>query len=257
MINAIGHELSGAILVTKPGLVTPQRARRLFSFVAMILAAVLAAPGAHAQAEQRRLVTAATLTLSSFLNDPDMSWLKQNLGHARAVMIAPEITKASIIVGGAGGRAVVVVRDPSSGQWAGPAFYSLAAASIGLQAGIAVSEVVSVVMTEKAVNRLLSNSFRMGGDVAIAVGPIGAGAQSAFVADVVSFSRGQGVYVGVNLDGTVVSVADDWNEIYYGKRVHPVDILVRRDARNPQAKELLNLIARAARESPDGRGGNP
>jgi lipid-binding SYLF domain-containing protein len=222
---------------------------------AVLVAATLAAPAARAQAEQRRLVTAATLTLSSFLNDPDMSWLRQNLGRARAVMIAPEITKASIIVGGAGGRAVVVVRDPGSGQWAGPAFYTLATASIGLQAGIAVSEVVTLVMTEKGLGRLLSNSFRMGGDVAIAVGPIEAGAQSHFVADLVSFSRGQGVYLGVNLDGTVVTTADDWNQRYYGQRVQAADILVRMKVRNVQAKELLNVIAMAARNSLDAAGG--
>jgi len=181
--------------------------------------------------------------------------MRQNLGRAKAVMIAPEITKASIILGGSGGRAVVVVRDPKSERWAGPAFYTLATASIGLQAGIAVSEVVTLVMTEKGVGRLLSNSFRMGGDVAIAVGPLEAGAQSHFVADLVSFSRGQGVYLGANLDGTVVSTADDWNQVYYGRRVEVADILVRTNVRNRQADELLNLIKAAAKSSSNVRDG--
>ncbi len=229
---------------------------RLLSFLlAIVVAATLAAPTALAQVDQRRLVTAATVTLASFLSDPDMTWLKQNFGRAKAVMIAPEITKASIIVGGAGGRAVVVVRDAKSGRWAGPAFYTLASASIGLQAGIAVSEVVTLVMTDKGVNRLLSDSFRMGGDVAIAVGPIEAGAQSHFVADLVSFTRGQGVYLGLNLDGTVVSTSDDWNQLYYGQRVLAPDILLRMTVRNDQAKELLNVIANAAKNSKDVAGG--
>jgi SH3 domain-containing YSC84-like protein 1 len=231
------------------------RTPRLCVLLAFVVAATLAAPTAFAQAAQRSLVTAATLTLSSFLSDKDMTWLRQNLGRARAVMIAPEITKASIIVGGSGGRAVVVVRDPKDGHWAGPAFYTLATASIGLQAGIAVSEVVTLVMTEKGLGRLLSDSFRMGGDLAIAVGPIEAGAQSHFVADLVSFSRGQGVYLGVNLDGTVVSTADDWNQLYYGQKVQVADILVRMSVRNAQAKELLNVIAMAAKKSMDVRGG--
>ena len=231
------------------------RSRRLCVLLAIAVAATLAAPAALAQADQRKLVTAATVTLASFLRDPEMTWLRQNLGRARAVVIAPEITKASIIVGGSGGRAVVVVRDPVSGRWAGPAFFTLATASIGLQAGIAVSEVVTLVMTEKGVGRLLSNSFRMGGDVAIAVGPIEAGAQSHFLADLVSFSRGQGVYLGANLDGTIVSTADDWNQLYYGQRATVVDILVRMNVHNAQAKELLNVIAMAAKNSKDVRGG--
>lgn len=227
------------------------RTSRLGALVAIVVAATLMAPAAFAQVDQRRLVTAAKLTLSSFLSDPDMTWLRQNIGRARAVMIAPEITKASIIVGGSAGRAVVVVHDPKSGHWVGPAFYTLATASIGLQAGIAVSEVVTLVMTEKGVARLLSNSFRMGGDVAIAVGPIEAGAQSHFAADLVSFMRGQGVYLGANLDGTAVSTADDWNRLYYGQRVDVVDILVRKKVSNPQAKELLNVIAKAAKSAAD------
>ena len=226
---------------------------RFCALFAIAVAGTLVAPSSHAQSDQRRLVTAATATLASFLADPDMSWLKENFGRTRAVIIAPEITKAGFIVGGAGGRAVVVARDSDSGRWRGPAFYTLATASIGLQAGIAVSEVVTLVLTEKGVNRLLSNSFRMGGDVAIAVGPTGAGAASHFVADLVSFSRGQGVYIGLNLDGTVVSISDDWNELYYGQRVNAVDILVRRSVHNDQARELLNVIAKAAGNSTEGQ----
>jgi lipid-binding SYLF domain-containing protein len=228
---------------------------RLYALFAIAVAATFAAPGSRAQSDQRRLVTAATATLASFLANPEMSWLQQNFGRARAVLIAPEITKASIIVGGSGGRAVAVARDPKSGRWVGPAFYTLATASIGLQAGITVMEAVTLVMTDKGVNRLLSNSFTMGGDVAIAVGPIDAGARSNFVADLVTFSRGQGVYLGVNLDGTVVKTADDWNGLYYGQRVDAIDILLRTKVHNQQAKELLNVVARAARNSSDERAG--
>jgi lipid-binding SYLF domain-containing protein len=230
------------------------RIRGVCALAGIAVVATLVAPRSHAQSDQRRLVTSATATLASFVADSDMTWLRQNFGRARAVIIAPEITKAGLIVGGAGGRAVVVARDPASGRWRGPAFYTLATASIGLQAGVAVSEVVTLVMTEKGVNRLLSNSFRMGGDVAIAVGPTGAGAASHFIADLVSFSRGQGVYVGLNLDGTIVSVSDDWNELYYGTHVNAVDILVRRSVHNEQAKELLNVIAKAAGSSAEDRG---
>src|SRR5207245_9443473 len=122
-------------------------------------------------------------------------------------MIAPQITKAGLMLGGSGGRAVVVARDPKSGKWVGPAFYTVATASVGFQAGIAVSEMVTLVMTDKGLNRLLADSFKMGGDAAVAAGPIGAGAQSDLVADFVSFSRAQGIYCGVNVDGTVDSTA--------------------------------------------------
>src|SRR5436309_15251234 len=77
-----------------------------------------------AQSDQRSLVTAATLTFANFKNDPDMAWLQRNLGRAKAVMIAPEITKAGFILGGSGGRAVVGGRCAATGQWWGTDGYT-------------------------------------------------------------------------------------------------------------------------------------
>src|SRR5437868_6632729 len=90
---------------------------------------------ASAQADQRNLVIDATVTVANFLNDPDMTWLKRNIRQAKAVLIAPKVAKAGFILGGSGGRGVVVARDAMSGRWVGPAFYTLATASIGFQAG--------------------------------------------------------------------------------------------------------------------------
>src|SRR5258705_13886031 len=93
--------------------------------------AALFAPAAIAQSEQQKLVDDSAKTLSTFLRDPDMTWLQQNFNRAKAVIIAPELLKAGFIFGGSGGRAVVVARDPKSGKWLGPGFYSMATASVG------------------------------------------------------------------------------------------------------------------------------
>ena len=103
----------------------------------------------------------AQTTLSNFLRDPDQTWIQENLGRAKAVMIAPQIVKAGFIFGGSGGRAVLVARDGRT--WAGPAFYDLATASVGFQAGVEVSEAVIVVMTDKGLNSLLATLVQDGG----------------------------------------------------------------------------------------------
>ena len=219
---------------------------------ATLLLAVVAASlssAAFAQADQRKLVSTATLTLSGFLNDPDMHWLRNNINRAKAVLIAPTITKAGFIIGGSGGRAVVVARNAKTGKWAGPAFYVLVTGSVGFQAGVSVSETVSLVMTEKGLDSLLSSSFKFGGDVSVAAGPIGTGAQSNLVVDFISFSRSKGIYGGLSLDGTVVSTADTWNRLYYGRAVDPPDILVRESVHNKQAHELINVVAAAAKKT--------
>ena len=207
------------------------------------------AGAALAQSEQQVLVDKADKTLSNFLRDPDMTWLQQNIHRAKAVMIAPEIAKAGFIFGGSGGRAVVIARDAKSGKWVGPAFYALATASVGFQAGISVSENVTLVMTDKGFNSLLATSFKVGGDASVAAGPVGAGAKSDVVADLISFSRAKGLYGGLNLDGTVVHNSNDWNELYYQKKpILAPDILVRMNVRAKGADKLLGDVARASRK---------
>jgi len=217
----------------------------LFRVTGVTLLVALFAPAALAQSDQQKLVNDAQKTLSTFLRDPDMTWLQQNFSRAKAVIIAPEIVKAGFIFGGSGGRAVVLAREPKSGKWMGPAFYTMATASVGFQAGVEVSENVTLVMTEKGFNSLLATSFKMGGDASVAAGPVGAGAKSDIVADLITFNRAKGVYGGLNFDGTVVTAADDWNQAYYGKKVLPPDILVRGSVSNKGADKLLSEVTAA------------
>ena len=196
--------------------------------------------------EQSDLVTSAEKAFSDMYDDPDMTWFRDNLKNARGLLISPEIVKAGFVLGGSGGRAVMLVKDAATGKWAGPAFYNLATASIGFQAGVAVSQSVMLVMTDKAIDSFLSNKFKLGGDASVAAGPVGAGAQSNVKADVFTFARSKGLYGGLNFDGTVVSVNNGWNKAYYGKSVSPVDILVRHTATTAAADSLKATVAKAA-----------
>ena len=219
--------------------------QRLCSGAMIAAAAIGFVANTNAQGEQQVLIDQATTTLSNFIRDPEMKWLQQNIGRAKAVLISPEIVKAGFIVGGSGGRAVLVARN--GGKWVGPAFYTLATASIGFQAGVAASEMVTLVMTDKGMNSMMASSFKFGGDASVAAGPVGAGAQSNVTADLIAFSRSKGVYGGLNLDGTVVSSNGDWDKAYYGKAVLPPDILMKNAASNKGADKLLAEITRVAK----------
>jgi lipid-binding SYLF domain-containing protein len=134
----------------------------------LLLIAASLSSAAGAQQDQRKLVSTATLTLSGFLNDPDMHWLRNNFNRARAVLIAPSITCAGFIVGGSGGRALVIARNPKTGKWAGPAFYVLI--SVGFRRYFRVRN--SQPGHDRKPDSLLSSSFKMGGDVSVAAKPI-------------------------------------------------------------------------------------
>jgi SH3 domain-containing YSC84-like protein 1 len=248
-----GSSSRGETMMSSKTLNTSRRTA-LIALVAVTVAACATNSGKPmSSAEPDKLVSDAQVTLSNFVRDPDQTWIQDNLNRARAILIAPQIVKAGFILGGSGGRAVLLVREAGphpaiAVPWTGPAFYNLATANVGFQAGVEVSEAIIVVMTEKGLNSLLSTSFKIGGDASIAAGPVGAGAKSTVTADLISFSRAKGVYGGLNLDGTVVSVNGDWNDAYYGgKNLLPPDILIRKTVQSPKSTALQTEVARAAR----------
>lgn len=222
---------------------------RGLSLAAMGMAVALggaAGPALGASESEQQLVEKAEATFKNFQQDPEMTWIRENIRNAKAVMIAPEVRRAGFIVGGSGGRGVLLARDPATGDWSGPAFYTLATASVGFQAGIDRSETVMLVMTDKGLNALLSSQLKLGGDVSIAAGPVGKGGERGFTTDVVAFSRARGIYGGINLDGTLVNPNEEWNKRYYGTAATPTDILVRRTVANPTSARLREQVAQSA-----------
>ncbi|RZI42622.1 hypothetical protein EGT07_11515 [Herbaspirillum sp. HC18] len=185
----------------------------------------------------------AETTLAKFMNDPDMEWLQKNMKNAKAVLVSPQILEAGFIVGGSGGSGVVLARSDTPQGWSGPAFYKIATGSLGLQAGAQSSEMVALVMTEKAVNSLMSTSFKLGGDVSIAAGPVGKGAGAPVNADMVVFTRSKGLYGGLNLEGTVISIDEDGNKNFYGRPASPVDILVKHTVTSPAGASLARVAS--------------
>jgi SH3 domain-containing YSC84-like protein 1 len=200
---------------------------------------------AQADAEQQATVNKAAETVRRFAVDPDMQWFRNNVGQAKGVLVVPVSVKGGFIIGGSGGVGVLLDRGAAN-DWSYPAFYQLASVSFGLQIGGDVSEIVMLVMSERGRDALLTTEFKLGGDVSVAAGPVGAGAK-AQTADVIAFSRTKGgVYGGLNVEGAVVSPKDQWNGLYYGRPVAPRQILVDRAVRNPNADALRAAVAAAA-----------
>ena len=196
--------------------------------------------------EQQGLVDKALVTFESFMKDKDHLWLQENLNQAKGLIIIPSLLKAGFVIGGSGGSGVLIVKDDKTGQWSQPAFYTLGSGTFGLQIGVEAAEIIMMVRTQKAVDKLFTSSFKLGGDTSIAVGPVGTGVKSNIVADIFSFSRTKGVYAGVSLEGSVIKTKDKWNEAYYGKTVSPNDIIVKRSVSNPGSEALRTSVAKAA-----------
>jgi SH3 domain-containing YSC84-like protein 1 len=222
----------------------------LAAILTLALAIIAAQPAAADDAlDARQLVEKSQLTLESFMADNEIEAIRDLMTKARGVYIAPQVLKGAFIVGASGGSGVFLAREDPAKPWAGPAFYTIGSVSFGLQIGGEASEIVLLAMTERGVSAMLSSTFKLGADVSVALGPVGAGtsaATAALSADMVAFSRAKGLYGGISVDGAAVAVRSDWNRAYYGKEVGPTDILVRHTVSNPHAAGLIAVVTKAA-----------
>ena len=194
------------------------------------------------------LVVSAQKTFKDFVSDPDMTWFRNNLKNAKAILIVPQLVKAGFVFGGSGGSGALLANDPKKQKWTYPAFYTMGSVTFGLQIGGAVNEVVLLVMTQRGMDKLLTSSFKLGADVDVALGPVGAGAGAKGVtADVYMFSRSKGVFGGLTIEGAVIATRNKWNSTYYGKEVRPTDILILQNVSNKQANGLRAAVEKAAK----------
>lgn len=206
-----------------------------------------AATPALADAKRQALVNDALRTAQKVIEGKDTAEARKNMPQARAVMIMPNFAQAAFIIGGAGGRAVMLTRTGRS-DWSCPAFYSLGSGSIGLQIGGRVQEIVLIVLTDKGLNALMNDKFKFGAEAGLTFAREGAGVAGATTtaagADIVSFSTASGLFAGGALEGSYVEPDHDWNALYYGHGASPRAILLERRYTNPGANALRQYLSR-------------
>ncbi len=216
--------------------------------IRFLIAAMLALLplAARAQTEQQTLVDRATLAVQEMLGDDASSDARSLIRRARGALICPRVFKAGFFFGGQGGECVMVGRLQSG--WTPPAFYGMGSGSFGLQIGIQDAEILFIVLTEKGLHALLDSQFKIGGDAGISVATVGAGVSgsttAALRADVVAFARSRGLYIGISLDGSLISQNSAWNQAYYGHAMAAQQIVLQGDGANPGAEPLREMMGR-------------
>lgn len=205
--------------------------------------------GTASQSAQQGLVDRATLSVQEMLGDNTAPArdAAARLRNARAVVICPQLFRAGFIFGGEGGACVLVGRD-GAGSWSSPAFYGIGSGSVGLQAGLQDSQVMIMVMNDRALNALLSSQFTLGADASLSVatvgGGVGAGTTTAVGADLVTYTRARGLFAGITLEGSVLSTREEQNRAYYGQPASARQIVVDMAAHNPGADPLRSVLMR-------------
>ncbi|OFX05530.1 MAG: hypothetical protein A3E78_12410 [Alphaproteobacteria bacterium RIFCSPHIGHO2_12_FULL_63_12] len=208
--------------------------------------ALVSAPAAAGDKRQEAidLVEDSAETISYFAQDSAFEAMWSLADQAKAVVIIPDRWRAAFVFGGAGGDAVMIARN-KDGTWSQPTFFAVGGGSFGFQWGVEKSEVVLLVMTERGMEHLLSTSLKLGADVSLAAGPIGAGAK-AQTSDILSFSRSRGLYGGVSLEGAILKTRKNFNKAYYAADVSPAEIVYKGEVYNPVSAALQNSVWRLA-----------
>jgi len=182
----------------------------------------LACTAAIAQAKAReegRLLTASEV-LEELRTTRDQVIPDRLLERAYGILVIPDITKVAFFAGGRRGHGVMVVRD-GQGRFTSPVFVTMTGGSFGWQWGVQSADIVLVFTTPKGIEGINGGKVTLGADASVAAGPVGRQAEAAtdpsFKAEVYSYSRSRGVFAGLALDGTVISIDDEANADFYGK----------------------------------------
>ena len=194
----------------------------------------------------QRDVDQATAIIERFQEIPEKGIPPSVIKASRGLAILT-VTKAGFIGSGRGGSGVVIERLPGGG-WSGPSAIGTGGLGVGFQAGVEITEFVIVLNTPAAVDAFAKGgNVTLGGNLSVAAGPIGRSAEGsvALQAAMYSYSRTQGLFAGISLEGTVISTRDELNHDYYNNpRVTATEILTGRVRPPSGAGRLQSILSR-------------
>jgi SH3 domain-containing YSC84-like protein 1 len=201
--------------------------------------------------DQAARVTASGDVLKDLIDSP--SGINRGLlNKAYCVIVLPSVKKAGFIVGAQYGKGVMTCRSGANftGKWSAPIMMQSSGGSFGLQAGGQAIDYVVLVMNADGARKVMNGKAKLGADASIAAGPVGRDAEAStnasMSAQMLSYSRTQGVFAGVSLSGTSLGPDNGDNEDLYGKKVKPEQIFAG-DVRAPaSASGLLSTLQTAS-----------
>jgi lipid-binding SYLF domain-containing protein len=201
--------------------------------VVFALTGPVTAQQAKQSAEVDRAAEAANV-LNEVMNNPENAIPEELMAHAHGIAVIPHVVKGAFGVGGQWGKGLMSQRS-ANGHWSQPAFIEIGGGSFGLQVGVQASDIVLVFTDESGLKGLLKGKVKLGADASATAGPVGrkaeVGTDVLLRSGVFAYSRSKGLFAGISLDGSVISIDDDANRKVYGKDVTGEQILLGKGVR--------------------------
>lgn len=214
---------------------------------AVLLMAVVTAPARAADlADARATLAKSAQVVEKVRSDKNFAdWFDDKLARARAVMVIPSFYKGAFFIGGAYGNGVLTVRD-DAGTFSPPSFVRMIGGSLGLQFGGQEGQLLFLIMTQAGLDAILQDQFKIGANVGVTFGTIGANMEAATTSnmekDVLVFGHARGAFGGGALEGAGIEPRHEWNRAVYGANATPKAILFDRRWTWDEAQPLYTAL---------------
>jgi len=220
----------------------------------MILAATLAiAPLLAKGNEPVKRLNEAAAVFAEIMAAPDKGIPQDMLANAHCIVIVPSLKTAAFLVGGKYGKGYLSCRNRSGAGWSAPGTVRVEGGSVGFQIGGSTTDLIMLVMNARGADKLLSSKFTLGAEGSVAAGPVGrtatAQTDAQMHAEILSWSRSQGLFAGLALEGATLRQDLDDNATLYGKRLENREIVTTSVRMPKAAAKLITLFNKySARE---------
>jgi lipid-binding SYLF domain-containing protein len=216
----------------------------------LLLAAVAIAPLLAKDHDSAKRLNDATQVFSEVMGAPDKGIPQELLDHAHCVVIVPDLKTAAFVFGAKYGKGFLSCRHHDGVGWSAPGAVRIEGGSVGFQIGGSSTDLIMLVMNARGAEKLLADKFTLGAEGSVAAGPVGrtatAQTDAQMHADILSWSRSQGLFAGLALEGATLRQDLDDNASLYGRKLHNKEI-VNSSVRTPKA--AARLIAELNRHS--------
>ncbi len=213
----------------------------------MLLSAVMFAGGE----ETAKRLREATVVLNEMMGAGDKGIPQELIENAHCVVVVPGLKKGAFIVGGKYGRGFFSCRNESRTGWKTPAAVRVEGGSFGFQIGGSETDVIMIVKSPKGAEKLSESRFTLGGEAAVAGGPVGrnstAMTDAQMRAEMLSWSRSRGVFGGISLEGATLREDKEANRDLYGKELSTKDVLTSKLTTPAMAKEFVHALSKYSR----------
>lgn len=216
------------------------------TLVAALVAFALFAPAARAGSEPEEKLRDAVEVVEKITEIPEKGIPPALLRNAYGVAVVPGVIKVGFVLGGRYGKGVVSVKR--NGSWSNPSFVTLTGGSLGWQIGAQSTDIILVFKSSKSVDGIKRGKFTLGADASVAAGPVGrhveAGTDVEMKAEIYSYSRSRGLFVGLAVEGAALQMDDESNGKFYGQKGITPDEIFDSPSAPPAASKFKKALAR-------------